>query len=285
LPVLEPHTARGVLYFEPYQVDLCAGDVLKYGRRIRLQDQPFRVRQILLEHPGEVVTREQLQKKIWPSHTFLDFDRGLSNAVKCLREALGDSAETPRYIETLPKRGYRFIGDVKARSGDSPARETTNTGGVRKKVAERVKPRSLVRAISLAALGLLTVVGLELSRDIIGLRSRLLLSLNPPTIHSLAVMPLQNLSEDPSQEYFVDGMTDALFTDRAQVSSLKVISRTSTMRYRRTDKGSPKIAREFNVDGIVEGAVQRSGDRVRVTAQLIQGPSDKHVWAHRGRQV
>jgi DNA-binding winged helix-turn-helix (wHTH) protein len=151
--VLEPHTARGVVYSEPYEVDLCVG--VKYAHRIRLQDQPFRVLQILLEHPGRVVTREQLQKKIWPSDTFLDFDRRLRNAVKRPREALGDSAETPRYMETWPKRGCRFIGDAEARSGDSPAKKTTNTIGVRKKgFVEKAKPRSLVRAISFAALGL-----------------------------------------------------------------------------------------------------------------------------------
>jgi TolB-like protein/DNA-binding winged helix-turn-helix (wHTH) protein/tetratricopeptide (TPR) repeat protein len=243
----------------------------KHGHRIRLQDQPFRLLRVLLTHPGEVVTREELQKQIWPSDTFVDFDRGLNNAVKRLREALNDSAETPRYIETLPRHGYRFIGTLKPRNGDSPVAPTANR--------VPINPRSLVQATLFAALGLLIVVGSVFGMDIGGLRSWFLLKLDPPVIHSLAVIPLQNLSGDPGQEYFADGMTDALITDLAQVSSLKVISRTSILRYKNTNKALPEIARELSVDGIVEGTVQRSGDRVRITAQLIHGSSDKHVWA------
>jgi TolB-like protein/DNA-binding winged helix-turn-helix (wHTH) protein/Tfp pilus assembly protein PilF len=277
--VLETHPTRGVIHFKSYEVDLRAGELRKHGHRIKLQVQPFRILQTLLEHPGEVVTREDLQRQIWPSDTFVDFDSGLNNAVKRLREALGDSAETPRYIETLPKRGYRFIGAVEARNGDSPAAETVNSVGIHENVAVPTNPRSFIRATTFLLLGFLIAVGLALGTDMGGLRSRILLKFHPPSIHSLAVLPLQNLSSDPSQEYFADGMTDALITDLAQVSTLKVISRTSILRYKNTNKALPEIARELNVDGIVEGTVQRSGDRVRITAQLIHGPSDKHVWA------
>jgi TolB-like protein/DNA-binding winged helix-turn-helix (wHTH) protein/tetratricopeptide (TPR) repeat protein len=261
-------------------VDVRAGEVHKHGRRIRLPDQPFRILQVLLEHAGEPVTREELQRRIWPSDTFVDFERGLNNAVKRLREALGDSAETPRYIETLPKRGYRFIGAVEARNGDSPVAVTATSVGIRGKVLVPTNPRWFTRGTAFLSFGLLIAVGLALSTDIGALRSRLMLKLYPPAIHSLAVIPLQNLSDDPAQEYFADGMTDALITDLAQVTSLKVISRTSMMRYKHTNKALPEIARELRVDGIVEGTVQRSGDRVRITAQLIHGPSDKHIWAN-----
>jgi TolB-like protein/DNA-binding winged helix-turn-helix (wHTH) protein/Tfp pilus assembly protein PilF len=264
-------------------VDVRAGEVHKHGHRIRLQDQPFRILQVLLEHAGEPVTREELQRRIWPSDTFVDFERGLNNAVKRLREALGDSAETPRYIETLPKRGYRFIGAAEARNGDSPVAETATSVRIRDKVLVPTNPRWFIRARVFLSFGLLMAVGLALSTDIGALRSRLMLKLYPPAIHSLAVIPLQNLSGDPSdpaQEYFADGMTDALITDLAQVTSLKVISRTSIMRYKHTNKALPEIARELGVDGIVEGTVQRSGDRVRITAQLIHGTSDKHIWAN-----
>jgi len=270
---------RGVVRFESFEVDVRAGEVRKHDHRIRLQDQPFRVLQILLEHPGESVTREELQRRIWPSDTFVDFERGLNNAVKRLREALGDSAETPRYVETLPKRGYRFIGTVEAPLQDPLVAQTPDGVRIHDQTAVPGNPRSFIRAASFFAAGLLIAVGLVLGTDIAGSRSWLLLKLRPPDIHSLAVIPLQNLSGDLTQEYFADGMTDALITDLAQVSSLKVISRTSIMRYKNTNKTLPEIARELGVDGIVEGTVQRSGDRVRITAQLVHGPSDKHIWA------
>jgi TolB-like protein/DNA-binding winged helix-turn-helix (wHTH) protein/tetratricopeptide (TPR) repeat protein len=270
---------RGVVRFESFEVDLRAGEVRKHGHRLRLQDQPFRILQVLLEHPGEVVTREELQQQIWPSDTFVDFERGLNNAVKRLREALGDSAEKPRYVETLPKRGYRFIGALEARNGDSRVAKTAKPIGEPEEAALKPKPRLLIRAMAFAVIGVLLASALAFGMDIGRLRSRMLLKLHPPGIHSLAVIPLQNLSGDPSQEYFADGMTDALITDLAQVSSLKVISRTSILSYKKTAKTLPEIARELNVDGIVEGTVQRSGDRVRITAQLIHGSSDQHLWA------
>jgi TolB-like protein/DNA-binding winged helix-turn-helix (wHTH) protein len=272
-PVKEVAPSRGVVRFSAFEVDLLNGEVRKHGIRIRLQDQPFRILQILLQHPGELVTREELQRQIWPA-AFVDFDKGLNNAIKRLRDALGDSAEQPRFIETHSRRGYRFIGSLDGANCNS--------------VAEMAVPMAVVpatsrpryRALSLTALGLLLAVGSVFGLDIGGLWSRLILKLYPPAIHSLAVLPLSNLSNDPNQEYFSDGMTDALITDLAQIGSLKVISRTSSMQYKQTKKSLPEIARELNVDGIVEGTVQRSGDRVRITAQLIYGPSDKHLWAN-----
>ena len=129
--MLKPHTARGVVYFEPYEVDLCVD--VKYAHRIRLQDQPFRALQTLLERSSELATREQLQKKIWPSDTFLDSDRRLRNAAKRPREALSNSQETPRCMETSPKRGRRFIGDVETRRGNSPAKESSKHNYAKKK--------------------------------------------------------------------------------------------------------------------------------------------------------
>jgi TolB-like protein/DNA-binding winged helix-turn-helix (wHTH) protein len=273
--VLDTQLTREVVRFESFEVDLRSGEVRKHGHRIRLQDQPFRVLQVLLGEAGEVVTREELQRRIWPSDTFVDFERGLNNAIKRLREALNDSVEAPRYIQTLPKRGYRFIGVIERRNGDPPATEAAPAV-----VLAQIQSHSRFRTILFVSLGLFLAGGLAFGLDIGGLRSRLMLSFHPPNIRSLAVLPLQNLSGDPSQEYFADGMTDALITDLAQISSLKVISRTSIMRYKKTDKTLPEIARELNVDGIVEGTVQRSGDRVRITAQLIYGPSDKDVWGN-----
>jgi TolB-like protein/DNA-binding winged helix-turn-helix (wHTH) protein/tetratricopeptide (TPR) repeat protein len=278
--VLETHPWRGVIRFESYDVDLRAGELRKHGHRIRLQDQPFRILQILLEHPGEVVTREELQRRIWPADTFVDFERGLNNAVKRLREALGDSADSPRYVETLPKRGYRFMGSVETRNGIREAvAGAENPVPPAQAIPKLGRPRLLLRAPVLATIGFALVGASVFALDAGGVRSRLLLRLRPPIIQSLAVLPLQNLSGDPAQEYFADGMTDGLITELAQIGSVRVISRTSVTRYKNTSKTLPEIARELNVDGIIEGTVQRSGDRMRVTAQLIDGRSDRHLWA------
>jgi TolB-like protein/DNA-binding winged helix-turn-helix (wHTH) protein len=259
-------------------VDLRAGEVRKHGIRIRLQDQPFRVLQILLEHAGEVVSREELQKRIWPSDTFVDFDRGLNNAVLRLREALGDSADAPRYVETLAKRGYRFIAmverngkeTIRAKPGIEPpivATQVVATRGYR-------YTRTVFAVLATAAAALFAVMFFGDS-----LRNRVLGNAAATSIHSIAVLPLQNLSGDPDQEYFADGMTEELITELSRLSGLKVISRTSVMRYKKSDKPLPQIARELKVDAIVEGSVLRSADRVRITTQLIQARTDANVWA------
>jgi TolB-like protein/DNA-binding winged helix-turn-helix (wHTH) protein len=272
--------SREKVRFDAFVLDLRAGELRKHGIRIKLQDQPFQILQILLEHPADVVTRDELQQRLWPADTFVDFEHGLYNAIQRLREALGDSAETPRYIETLSRRGYRFIAPVTNGNRDEGKVEAARTGTPVAVISERSAPHrrlwiSVLVAASLAAVVLLLAVAFKGG----SFRGRLLGKDASPPIRSLAVLPLQNLSNDINQEYFADGMTDALITDLAQVNSLKVISRTSTMRYKKSDKSLPEIARELNVDGIVEGTVQRSGGRVRITAQLIYAPTDKLVWA------
>jgi len=253
-----------VVRFAAFEVDLRSGELRKSGVKVRLQDQPFRVLRVLLDHAGEVVTREELQRQIWPSDTFVDFDRGLNNAVKRLREALGDEADTPRYIETVPKRGYRFVGALRP--------DTPSQAGAEQSVAPPSRPGSRTTwkravAVALAALALAAVLWF------------LFRTAPPPRIQSLAVIPLANLSSDPAQEYLSDGITDALITEVSRIRSIRVISRTSMMHYKKTTLTLPQIAQELNVDGIIEGTVQRSGDRVQITAQLIHAASDKHLWA------
>ncbi len=268
------------IQFGAFELDSAAGELRKQGIKIRLQEQPLQILQQLLEHPGEVVTREELQRHIWPADTFVDFDHGLYSAVQRLRDALGDTAETPRYVETLPRRGYRFIASVKNGKGVEAKVETASVEAPHSVVSERPVPRRRLGIPMLVATGVILVaLPFALTFREGSLRERLLGKPAVLSIRSIAVLPLQNLSSDPNQEYFADGMTDALITDLAQIGSLKVISRTSTMRYKKSDKTLPEIARELNVDGIVEGMVQRSGDRVRITAQLIHAPTDKHVWA------
>jgi TolB-like protein/DNA-binding winged helix-turn-helix (wHTH) protein len=269
------------IQFGAFELDSTTGELRKHNTRIRLQEQPLQILQQLLERPGEVITKEELQKRIWPADTFVDFDHGLYSAVQRLRDTLGDTAETPRYIETLPRRGYRFIASVNNGSVGEPKAQVAMVEPPVVIVPEHHSPRVHALRLMLAGAGL-ALLTLLITLGIKGgnLRERLAGKEVALPIRSIAVLPLQNLSNDSDQEYFADGLTDALITDLAQIGSLKVISRTSTMRYKKTDKTLPEIQRELNVDGIVEGTVQRSGDRARITVQLIQATTDKHVWAN-----
>jgi TolB-like protein/DNA-binding winged helix-turn-helix (wHTH) protein len=274
--VSEVSQSHGIVRFGAFEVDLRNREVRKHGSKIRLQDQPFHVLQILLERSGELVTREELQRQIWPADTFVDFEKGLNNAIKRLRDALGDSAEQPRFIETLSRRGYRFIGSITAANDAGRTEERASIDGVGTPGRSRALYRWLAISVVMFVGLVVTLFGLNVG----GVRQHWLTRASSPVIHSLAVLPLQSLSVDPAQEYFSDGMTDALITDLAHIGTVKVISRTSVIVYKKTNKRLPEIARELNVDGIVEGTVQRSGDRVRITAQLIHGPSDRHLWAN-----
>jgi TolB-like protein/Flp pilus assembly protein TadD len=222
--------------FGPFEVDTRSGELRRRGVKIRLQEQPFQILMILLEHAGEVVAREDLIGRLWPDNTFVDFERGLNKAINRLREALGDSADKPRFIETLPQRGYRFLAQITAlaRGAFNGEEEHGST----------LRPHAL-------------------------------------RIDSLAVLPLDNLSGDPSQEYFSDGMTDELIAAISRIKLLRVISRTSVMRYKGASKSLPEIARELRVDAVVEGSVMRSGEKVRIITQLIYIPEDKHLWSGR----
>jgi len=240
-----------VIRFGVFELDASSGELQKQGRKIKLEGQPVQVLLCLLENPGELVTREELHAKLWPADTFVNFEHGLNAAVKRLRQALNDSADNPRFVETLPRRGYRFIAPVQTAGEEEP------------------KPRRptlrwwLVGFVFLIAMGAVAWA----------IRSR------PPAIRSLAVLPLENLTGDPSQEYFADGMTNELTTELGRISELRVISRTSSMTYKGSHKSLPEIARELNVEAVIEGSVFRSGNRFRITAQLILASADKHLWA------
>ncbi len=211
------NSSRRVLKFGVFEADLAAGELRKSGLKIRLQEQPFQVLALLLENPGQVVSREELRHKLWPADTFVDFDNGLNTAINKIREALGDSADHPKFIETLPRRGYRFLQSL-----------------------ERKDEKS---------------------------------------IDTLVVLPLENLSRDPEQEYFAEGMTEALITTLAKIGALRVVSRTTAMHYKGVHRPLREIANELQADAVVEGSVLRSGDHVRISAQLIDGRTDTHLWA------
>ena len=275
---------RGRLRFGVFELDLRAGELRKHGVRVRLQEQPFQVLATLLEHPGEIVTREELQKKLWPADTFVDFDHGLNKVINKIREALSDSTESPRFVETVARRGYRFLAEVRvadvapARSPEVVTQPNPATEELDRQhpAGNLTTPKHLLpsRAWKMWAF----VMALLLIAFVAIWKVR---SWNRPSsdIRSLAVLPLESLSGDASQDYFADGMTDELITDLGQISALRVISRTSVMAYKRARKPLPQIARELNVDAVVEGTVLRSGDQVRITAQLVEASADKQLWS------
>ena len=256
------------LRFGVFELDPRAGELRKKGMKIRLQGQPVEILAMLLERPGETITREELQKKLWPADTFVDFEQGLNNAMKRLRASLDDNAESPHFIETLPRHGYRFVGSVNG-SERTRAAEATTTHGT----------GALIRLPALGALAVLAVVTALVGLNVRGWRDRLFLRSPKPQIQALAVLPLTNLSGDPDQEYFADGMTESLITELGKISSPRVISRQSVMQYKSSKKSLQEIAGELKVDAVLEGTVVRSGDRMRVTIHLSQALPERQLWA------
>jgi TolB-like protein/DNA-binding winged helix-turn-helix (wHTH) protein len=285
--VPSPRTIR----FGIFELDLRSGELQKQGRKIRLEGQPVQVLICLLESPGELVTRDELHRQLWPADTFVNFEHGLNAAVKRLRQALNDSAENPRFVETLPRRGYRFIapiqvvpvsGEIPTASAHAPVTGAPAPGDPAEGIDQEEVDPSETTAVSehrrwphaWRALGFVLILMLGISMVLI-IRP----GSHAPIIRSLAVLPLENLSGDVSQDYFSDGMTDELITELGQISDLRVISRTSIMTLKGAHKSLPEIARDLNVDAVVEGTVLRSGNQVRITAQLILASADKHLWA------
>ena len=272
--------------FGTFEINLQSGELRKSGTRLRLSGQPFQVLTVLVEHAGEVVTREELHAELWPADTFVDFDHGLNNAVARIREILCDSSDTPRYVETVPRRGYRFIAPLAdARPAIVPTLPTEPkivptheitgpgaTGPSDQPLKRRFAPIRPWALLTAAAMVLGLVVGFVLYRSSVKSADR-------PAIHSLAVLPLKNLSGDPTQEYLADGMTEELIGRLAGTHDLRVISRTSVMRFKDTKLSAPEIAKTLGVDALVEGSVIRAGDRIRVHAQLIRGAADEHFWS------
>jgi TolB-like protein/DNA-binding winged helix-turn-helix (wHTH) protein/tetratricopeptide (TPR) repeat protein len=285
-----------VVRFGVFEADLQACELRKHGLRLKLPEQPLQALAMLMEKPGAVVTREELRNRLWPGDTFVDFDHGLNNVVMRLREALGDSSENPRFIETIPRRGYRFIAPVEGVSSGSSASTDAGEGpidnastvpllsksGKLKDVSvDKTKhsrwlvlPRLAFVVITLAVIvGVSSQIAVHYARGV-----------DPSKVKSdrstsLVVLPLENLSGDKDQDYFADGMTDELIANLAKIRSLRVISRSTAMAYKGTRKPLSQIARELNVDAVVEGTVLRAGDRVRITAELVQVATDRHLWA------
>lgn len=277
-----PKQAVRLIRFGDFEVDLDAGELRNGGANVKLRGQPVLVLAALLEQPGKIVTREELRTRLWLADTFVDFDHSLHASISRLRDALNDSSESPRFIQTVPRKGYRFVGTI-FRETEQPAVELPQPPVLPAPVLAKVLPqRSGARAASssLLQLGAAAILFalLLLGGLYVGWRTLRPASVRSP-ITSIAVLPLRNLSGDPSQEYFADGMTEALITSLAKMSSLTVISRTSVMHYKTSAAPVSQIARELGVQAILEGSVARSGNRVRITAQLIDASRDRHLWA------
>jgi TolB-like protein/DNA-binding winged helix-turn-helix (wHTH) protein/Tfp pilus assembly protein PilF len=243
------------------------------GRQARLERQPMELLILFVQRKGHLVTREDIVQKLWGKDVFVDVDGSINSAVGKIRAALRDDPERPRYLETVIGKGYRFIGEIEV-AGANPG-TIEPPGAVAEAAPSPVAPRRRRHIMIVCGLVVILIAAAAWS----WFRWRAQSGPQVSQIHSIAVLPLVNLSGDPAQEYFADGMTDELITEMAQVGSLRVISRTSAMHYKATTKTTPEIAKELNVDAVLEGSVARSGGRVRITAQLIEARADKHLWA------
>lgn len=270
----------GVLRFGAFQLKLSSKELRKHGVPLRLGGHALSILLILLEHPGEIITRDEIQKRLWGADTFVDLQHGLNTAMKKLRAVLDDSADNPRCIETIPRVGYRFVALVHEEASQSaePAPEVANTPVpvIAAPVHVSNTSRRQLRVLGWAALAvLLLYVGFAIRAR---LKPASATQFN--SVQAIAVLPLRNISSsDAAQEYFSDGITDEIITDLAKLGGPKVISRTSVMQYKGTSKTIPEIARELHVGAILEGSVERSGDRLRVRVQLIDAATDQHLWA------
>ena len=291
---MESSTQARRVRFGVFEADLHSGELHKNGVRVRLQEQPFQVLVMLLEHPGDLVTQQEIIRRLWPDGTVVEYEHSIKTAVKKLRQALGDDANQPRYVETLPRRGYRFIAPVeivephyllpsserRGANADLPPgsggnRAVATMGMIRESSQRR---RWLVAAISgtAAILTAALVLGIPVSHWQPFPRP------TPPTGKiRLVVLPFENLSGDPTQEYFSDGITEEMTAQLARLhpERLAVIGRTSAMTYKSTTKTIDQIGGELAVQYVLEGSVRRAGDRVRVTAQLIKVGEQTQVWA------
>jgi len=271
-----PNPPRAIFRFGAFELDSRTGELRKNGMRLRCQEQPMHVLVALLERPGELLTREELRCRVWPEHTFVDFDHALNTAVKKIRAALNDEADSPRYLETVPRRGYRFIAPVQTeltpgRAAEEHRAELAEDPEIRRPLINR-------RVVALAA-GLIVVVcgGYYWNSH----RARASGN-NRPSRTMLAVLPFENLTNDPSQEFFSDGMTEETIAQLGRLNSqnIGVIARTSAMKYKHSGKGAQEIGRELNSDYLLEGSVRREGSRVRVVAQLIRVADQSPRWSH-----
>jgi TolB-like protein/DNA-binding winged helix-turn-helix (wHTH) protein/tetratricopeptide (TPR) repeat protein len=266
---------QAVKFGQDFELNLEAYELRRAGQSVKLEPTPFGILALLIEQRGTLVRRQQIVERIWGKGVFLDTDNSINGAIRKIRQVLNDDPENPRFIQTVTGRGYRFIASVQEPDEQQGPHLLDPTPSPQNAGAPASKSRMHFQRI--LVFGFLVAVAAGLTLSLVPAFSRR--TSVAPTIRSIAVLPLDNLSGDPSQDYFADAMTDELITNLAKVGALRVTSRTTVTLYKHTTKTLPEIARELNVDGIVEGSVVRSGQRVRITAQLIRASADKHLWA------
>jgi TolB-like protein/DNA-binding winged helix-turn-helix (wHTH) protein len=275
-----PSPTKAIYRFGAFELDARTRELRKSGLRIRCQEQPLQVLLALLERPGELLTREELRQSVWPEDTFVDFDHALTTAVKKIRLALNDDADSPRYLETVPRRGYRFIAPV----------QTEGVAEATKSAEERIPTPSnldipsthrplINRRVMVMAACLIVLMGAAYYWS--NHRARAM-GTNSMSRIMVAVLPFENLTNDPSQEYFTDGMTEETISQLGRLNSshLGVIARTSAMKYKHSGKSAREIGRELSSDYLLEGSIRREGSRVRVVAQLVRVADQSPRWSH-----
>jgi TolB-like protein/DNA-binding winged helix-turn-helix (wHTH) protein/Flp pilus assembly protein TadD len=283
-----------VVKFDEFELDCNRYQLLRAGRRIKLEKLPMELLILLLEKEGHLVTREEIVDRLWGKDVFLDTEDGINTAIRKIRNVLRDDPERPRFVQTVTGKGYRFVarfnliaqegGNGNYNGTEFVPRDTTQTQT--DLLAPSSLPQShhrvsgLARKASLVLVGAIGIAAILVGLNVRGVHQRLFAHAGEPRIHSLAVLPLENLSGDPAQDYFTDGITEQLITELGRAKALRVISHTSVNQYKGTKKPVPVIARELQVDAVVEGTVTRSQGRIRVTANLVQAFPEKHLWAN-----
>jgi TolB-like protein/DNA-binding winged helix-turn-helix (wHTH) protein/Tfp pilus assembly protein PilF len=292
----------GAVKFAEFELDGGRYELRRGERVLKLEKLPMELLVLLVERDGQLVTRDEIVEKIWGKDVFLDTEHGINTAIRKIRQTLDDDPENPRFVQTVTGKGYRFIAvtsTIPAKgnghastsapaladerpASTPPAERNGNVSGITSvEPAPEERPR-FGRTIQIAGLALLALIGIvavAFGLNVRRVRDRLFSPSHRLRIHSLAVLPLENLSADPAQEYFADGMTDELITMLAKNTELGVVSHTSVMQYKKVHRPLPAVARELGVDGILEGSVERSGNRVHINVQLIYAPQDRHFWA------
>lgn len=279
--------------FDRFSLDCDRYELLRSGRPLKLEKIPMELLILLLEKEGRLVTRDEIVDRLWGKDVFLDTEHGINTAIRKIRNVLRDDPERPRFVQTVTGRGYRFVAPIKLipqerGNGSYKGAELAPPDAAQKQrdlQTPSAVPRShhpvsdLARKAALVLVGAIGIAGILVGLNLRGVRQRWFARAGETRIHSLAVLPLENLSGDPAQEYFADGMTDELITMLARNSGLRVISRTSAMQYQKVHRPLPDIARELGVDSILEGSVSRTANRVHINVQLIFAPTDTHLWA------
>jgi TolB-like protein/DNA-binding winged helix-turn-helix (wHTH) protein len=260
-----PELKRPPIRFGIFEVDLQAGELRRRGLKVKLQQQPFQILAMLLECPGEVVTREEIQKRLWPTDTFVDFDRGLNRATNRLRESLRDEADNPRFIETLPRRGYRFIGQVEKLDDGGSAPELVSgqespTPTNRSWPSLRFGRVSTRQGFSIAIIGLAL---LTLAAWLFVFRPR------DAAIQSVAVLPFVNANSDSNAEYLSDGITESLINNLSQLPKLRVMARSTVFRYKGKDTDPQTIGNDLRVQAVLSGRLLQQGNVLIIQAELM----------------